>query len=1065
MPEERRVVTVVFADVMGSTALGEANDPEDVRAVLGRYYAIAREVVAEHGGTLEKFIGDAVMAVFGIPRAHGDDADRALAAALTLRERVAADSHTAALRLRIGVNTGEVVAAREAAGGDFLITGDAVNIAARLQQHAEEGAILVGERTRRAVAGAFRFGDEQRVAVKGKAAPLAAAALLEQLQGRRVQRAPFLGRATDLAQLDLVAKRAFGERRPQLVTISAPAGTGKSRLIEEFAARLGDDVVVATAQCLPYGAAVTFLPLRGLLRGLLRIEDDEGLMAPLQSAFTAAGHNAQDAQRLCAVIGATLGDARETERRDRDEIFAAWRLLIEVLAGRGPLVVVFEDLHWASDTLLDLVEHVTVSRTSAPLVMVALARPELLDRRPTWGGGRRNFTSLALEPLSANEARQLVGVLTEVVPGRIADRIVERAGGNPFFVGELVRAYEDHRRAGTQDDDIVLPDTVHATVLARIDGLPAVERSVLEFAAVAGRTARAAAVGTLLPDLEPSQIADALEALAERELLTPQGAGSYTFRHIVIREVAYATLPRADRVRAHLRLARWLEEDAPAHGNELVELTAYHYRQAISLSPGGRVPEGLPVATVIRALERAAQVASNGGAFIEAEQQLREAIRLGPAEERLRLSELLGDLMRFGDAAIDGYAEAFDLWKANAGGDPGVGARLMVRRLDVLSRWSGSLSRPVYGDEFDALVAVARGLLDSAPDEMLEAQLACARAFQSNADATAPAILVNLVRDVESARRLSSARGDAEGESEALDALGAIYRSGYGDYEQALRFGRQRIASSARLGLLERVDAWSVSVWDLALLGRYGEGIATYEEARRALRAGEPDFMLSHAVTWATYCAAICGRWDNALSFADTLISMREQGGNAVGRFTTPAFIVAIRVAAARLDATRLARYRSVFAAIADLSAIQPPSRLLWEAFIGSDARIAREYLLQPTGQRERKAELIAMILFEVGERIPESELDEIERQGVRDPALMTLRIQAARALNRGTPELREVIAAMDQGDLVSDAARAAALLAMRTGTTADREDAERRLRAHGDLLYLQRLAEELPAR
>jgi len=1060
MPEERRVVTVIFADVMGSTALGEATDPEDVRAVLGRYYGIAREVVAEHGGTLEKFIGDAVMAVFGIPQAHGDDADRALAAALTLRQRVAADAQTAALRLRIGVNTGEVVAARDAAGGDFLVTGDAVNIAARLQQHAEEGAILVGERTRRAVAGAFRFEDEQRLAVKGKAASLAAATLVEQLQGRRAQGTPFLGRATDLAQLELVARRAFAERRPQLVTISAPAGTGKSRLVDEFAARLGGEVVVATAQCLPYGAAVTFLPLRGLLRGLLRLERDDGLIAPLRAVLTAAGHSDTDAQRLCAIIGATLGDTGDTERHDRDEIFAAWRLLIEVLAGRGPLVVVFEDLHWASDTLLDLVEHVTVSRTSAPLVMVALARPELLDRRPTWGGGRRNFTSLALEPLTAAEARQLVGVLTEIVPGRIADRIVERAGGNPFFVGELVRAYEDRRRAGTLDDDIVLPDTVHATVLARIDGLPASERSVLEFAAVAGRTARAAAIGTLLPHLDAAEIATALDALVERELLTPQGAGAYTFRHIVIREVAYATLPRADRVRAHLRLARWLEEDAPAHGNELVELTAYHYRQAISLSPGGRVPEGLPVATVMRALERAAQVASNGGAYREARQQLGEAIRIAPAEEHLRLSELLGDLLRFGDAAIDGYAQAFALWEATPGADPSVGARLMVKRLSVLGRWSGSLSRPLEDHEFDALVTVARQLLRGAPDEMLEAQLACARAFQARAAVTGASALADLAREVGSARRLYAERGDAEAESAALDALGSLYRDCYFDFERALEFGRERIANSARLGLLERADAWSVSVWDLTLLGRYHDAIDAYDAARRALRAGEPDYILAHAAAWATYSAMLCGRWDDSQRLADGVISMREQVGEGIGRFTTPALFAAIRVAAARLDATRLARARSVFAAVADIPRLHPPSRWLWESFIESDTRMAREYLLQPTGQRERKSELIAMILFDVGELIPEPELDAIERQVEREPAVMTLRLHAARALNRGVPELREVISALDQGDLVFDAARATALLAMRTGAAADREDAERRLQALGDLLFLARLAE-----
>jgi len=254
-------------------------------------------------------------------------------------------------------------------------------------------------------------------------------------------------------------------------------------------------------------------------------------------------------------------------------------------------------------------------------------------------------------------------------------------------------------------------------------------------------------------------------------------------------------------------------------------------------------------------------------------------------------------------------------------------------------------------------------------------------------------------------------------------------------------------------------------VWDLTLLGRYRDAIATYEEARRALRAGEPGYILAHAATWATYCAMLCGRWDETLSLADALISMREQGPDGIGRFTTPAFVAAIRVAAARLDATRLARYRSVFVAIADVTHLQPTARLMWEAFIGADARMAREYLAQPTGQRERKAELIAMILFEAGERIPEIELDAIEQQATREPGVMTLRIQAARALNRGPAELRDVVAAMDRGDLVSDAARVAALLAMRTGTAADHDDAERRLRALGDMLYLQRLAEEPPAR
>ncbi|MGH8675553.1 MAG: adenylate/guanylate cyclase domain-containing protein, partial [Burkholderiales bacterium] len=510
MPEDRRVVTVLFADVTGSTALAERSDPEDVRAVLGRYYAIARSVLGAHGGTVEKFIGDAVMAVFGIPQAHGDDAERALVASLALREAVARDSQTAALALRFGVNTGEVVAARQADGGDFLVTGDAVNVAARLQQHADPGSILVSERTIRAVSG-FRFAERSRITVKGKQDPIVGAVLLERVAERRAQ-APFLGREHDLAQLELVARRAFSERRPQLVTITAPAGTGKSRLVEEFAARIGEDAAVATAQCLPYGAAVTFLPLQGLARGLLRVGQDAEILPSLRDAFVGAGYSEADVRRLSAVVGTTLGDASETERLDREEIFAAWRLLIEVLATRGALLVVFEDLHWASDTLLDLVEHVTVSRTAAPLVMVALARAELLDRRPHGGGGRRNFTSLALEPLSHDNTLRLVVMLVDSAPDAIAERIAERAGGNPFFVGELVRAYEERRRAGEVDKDILLPDTVHATVLARIDALPPAQRSVLEFAAVAGRTARMSAIRALLPEIGETEARDALEA-------------------------------------------------------------------------------------------------------------------------------------------------------------------------------------------------------------------------------------------------------------------------------------------------------------------------------------------------------------------------------------------------------------------------------------------------------------------------------------------------------------------------------------------------------------------------
>jgi len=1061
MSEDRRIVTVLFSDVSGSTSMGESNDPEDMRGLLGRYYAIARKVIAAHGGTLEKFIGDSVMAVFGIPQAHGDDAERALVAALTLLEEVARDPDTAALALRIGVNTGEVVAAREAGAGDFLVTGDAVNIAARLQQHAEPGEILVGERTRRAVTG-FRFHEEQRLEVKGKREPIAAAVLIERLAEVRSPTTLFVGREHDLAQLDLVARRAFSERRPQLVTVTAPAGTGKSRLVEEFVARWGRDARVAIAQCLPYGSAVIFLPLRGLVRDLLGISREADALPHVIEAFAAAGHSSEDAERLAGLIGATLGDATEPGRRDSDEVFIAWRLLVEALALRGPLVVVFEDLHWASDTLLDLVEHITVSRTGTPLVMFALARPELLDRKAGWGGGRRSCTSLALEPLSDAQTRQLVSALIPGMPDSIAAQVVERSGGNPFFASELVRAYDDRLREGVLAEDVQLPDTVHATVLARIDGLVATDRAVLECAAVVGRTARAAAIHALAPQLDEGRIARSLETLVAHDLLVLQTPGAFTFRHIVIREVAYATLPRAERVRAHMRFAHWLEEGTQGRSNEFAEIVAFHYRQAIALSPGGRVPEGLAIATVLIAFERAARAAANAGAYREASEQLRETVRLAPPEEHLRLLELRGDLLLFGDAALSGYSEAYHRWRERADSIPEVGVRLLTKLLAVAGRWSGSLGRPLEHEEFAALAAEAQRLLDLAPDSLLEAKLVCARAFETSAKLTQDRdLVVELRQGAERAATLFASQGDVEAESEALDALASVYRSCYDDPTKALEVTRRRLAKVGKLSFLERVDAWSVLIWDLVFAGDYGEAISAYEEARRSRRAGEPEYFLAHATAWAALAAMLAGRWDQVLALGDSLLAMREESQRTMGRFTFPGWAAAIRVAAARLDTTRLAQYRSAFASIAQVDLLTEPNRWLWAAMIERDGDTARRFLAASAGARDRKGELIAMILFDLGELIDEGLLTRLEQQAIHDPPVIALRIRLARALNDGVDALREAISILDACHHVADAARAAALLALRTKKAADRVEAERRLNALEDRAYLQRLSEE----
>ncbi|TMD47416.1 MAG: hypothetical protein E6I86_09230 [Chloroflexi bacterium] len=588
MAEERRVVTILFADVAGSTAMGDALDPEDVRALLRRYYDVARETVTEHGGILEKFIGDAVVAVFGFPHTHEDDPQRALAAALTLRDRVRADPALGdRLPIRLGINTGEVVAARESATGDFPLSGDAVNVAARLQQGAESWAILCGERTVASVRAGFAFGPVIAVDARGKSRPLRAVSLLGRAAPLPVaRRTPLIGRDADLQQLELVAGRALHEQRPFLVSIIAPAGVGKSRLLEEFLERLPaiePRATVAIAQCLPYGQRLTYWPLRGVLYRLIGVPEDarsHTVRSAIRAWLEGSGLEALD--REVELLAATVG-AGETEVSDRSALLAAWRTFFEIAARRAPLVLVFEDLHWSSDSLLDLFEFVMQPRGDLPLLMIALTRPELLDRRPTWGGGRRNYLSISLEPLSDRDTAQLVEQLLEGCTPELVDRIVRRAEGNPFFAGELIRSVAE--RAGSDQ----LPDTVQATVLARIDLLTAEERRIIQLGSVFGRAFRAPGLLALEPTL--MGVDGVIEQLVDKDLLRATGADIFGFRHILIREVAYQTLTRAERGRLHAAAAQWLEGIAGEREDSLAELIAYHYREAAIPQQSGRLAQ------------------------------------------------------------------------------------------------------------------------------------------------------------------------------------------------------------------------------------------------------------------------------------------------------------------------------------------------------------------------------------------------------------------------------------------------------------------------------------------
>ena len=548
--EARKVVTVLFCDVSGSTALGERIDPESLRRVMSRYFETAKAIVERHGGTVEKFIGDAVMAVFGVPTVHEDDALRAVRAAAELRgglaglnEELERDYGTR-LELRMGVNTGEVVTGTE----ERLATGDAVNVAARLEQAAQPGEVLLGIETYRLVRDAVAAEEAPSVVAKGKSEPLTAHRLVSvraEAPERRHE-APMIGRGRQRELLEGAFANVVSERSCHLFTILGAAGVGKSRLAQEFLG--GVDATVVGGRCLSYGEGISYWPVTEVLKQLV---PDGEVAGPLASI---------------------LGD--EAAASSPAEIAWAFRKLLESRAAERPLVVVFDDLHWGEPTFLDLVEHVADLSRDAPILLLCMARPELLDERPTWGGGKLNASNVLLEPLAPDETVELIAALSESVPEELRGRIVDAAGGNPLFVEEMLAIAEE-------GGDVGVPPTIQALLAARLDQLDPAERDVLERGAVEGQVFHRGAVLALAAG---EQVDGQLIGLVRKDLVRPERAllkddDAYRFRHLLIRDTAYDALPKATRAELHERFASWLEE----HGADLVELDeilGYHLEQA-----------------------------------------------------------------------------------------------------------------------------------------------------------------------------------------------------------------------------------------------------------------------------------------------------------------------------------------------------------------------------------------------------------------------------------------------------------------------------------------------------
>ncbi|HEX4745649.1 MAG TPA: adenylate/guanylate cyclase domain-containing protein [Gaiellaceae bacterium] len=885
---ERRLVSVLFADLVGFTTLSERRDAEETRELLSRYFETSRRLIELYGGTVEKFIGDAVMAVWGTPVATEDDAERAVRAALDLVAAVSAlgdEVGAPELAARAGVLTGEA-AVTLGAEGQGMVAGDLVNTAARIQTAAAPGAVFVGEATKRASEQAIVYEDEGRHELKGKEEPAQLFRALRVASGRRGAlkstglEPPFVGRDRELRLVKELFHASADEKRAHLVSAMGIAGIGKSRLAWEFYKYfdgLVDNVYWHRGRCLAYGEGVTYWALADMVRMRCRISEDDDettarskLDATLSEHLLEADERAFVEPKLSHLIGLTDGHVSH----ERHDLFAAWRLFFERLANTYPTVLVFEDMQWADSSLLDFVEYLLEWSRSSPLFVLTLARPELLEKRPNWGAGSRNFTSLHLDALPPAAMGELLDGFVPGLPDVLREQILARAEGVPLYAVETVRMLLDrgllveegavYRPTG-EIPSLEVPETLHGLVASRLDGLPADERRLLQNGAVLGKTftrqALAAVSAATEPDLDPL-----LSSLVRKEILGVQADptspehGQYGFLQDLLRHVAYETLSRKERRLRHLAAAAYLEESF-ASEEEIAEVLASHYVSAYEAAP--EVPDAPDVkakarATLLSAADRAAAL----GAATEAQRYLQQAADLADDD-----SERAGLLLRAGwlagryagdiDLAERLTAEALALYEAT--GD----ARAAARASGQLARfeWQQGHRTEAIGRAERAFEVVAAGEPDSVQAELAE-QLATGYAYMADLDRAAERIdyalgiaeelvlLDVLTRGFIIKSQIAVGRGRQEEsaaflehgltlalEHEMWEQASRIYfhlsdRSFHRDrYEKALGYLAQALAITRRRG--SRPGEWAVlaeSTYPLYMLGRWDEAVATFAQ-------------------------------------------------------------------------------------------------------------------------------------------------------------------------------------------------------------------------------------------
>jgi class 3 adenylate cyclase/tetratricopeptide (TPR) repeat protein len=630
--QERKTVTVLFCDLVGFTSLAEELDPEDVASVLGPYHARVRSELERFGGTVEKFIGDAVMALFGAPVAHEDDPERAVRAALEIREF----AREAGIELRIGIATGTALVSLAARPehGETMATGDVVNTAARIQAAAPVNGILVSERTHEASKGVIEYREAEPVEAKGKARPVAvweAASVRAETDVNA--ETPFVGRESDLHLLEEALARAERERSCQLVTLVGVPGIGKSRLVRELASAR-DEVVWRRGRCLPYGDGITFWALGEIVKaqaGILESDSPETAEEKLGRAIPDDDWVREALRPLVGLSVERVGDGDGPE-----ESFAAWRHFFEGIAGERTLVILFEDLHWADESLLDFIDHLVDWTTGVPLLVVCTTRPELLERRPGWGGGKTNALTVSLSPLSDEETARLISRLIEraVMPADAQAILLARAGGNPLYTEQFVRMVVERTLA-----ELTVPETVQGIITARLDLLEPGQKEVLQDAAVVGKSfwlgAVAAVSGLGRRDIEAGLHALERKGFVRREREpSVEGDTEYSFLHLLMQEVAYGQIPRARRAEKHRLAAEWIETLGRAEDH--AEMLAFHYGEALDLALAAGLDTSSLEARARTALRDAGDRAFALSAYAAASRFYERALDVWPADDQER---------------------------------------------------------------------------------------------------------------------------------------------------------------------------------------------------------------------------------------------------------------------------------------------------------------------------------------------------------------------------------------------------------------------------------------------